>query len=293
MAKILGDFTFSDELEDISPESEKRYIAVVHIDGNGMGNIFKNIASLPLLRAESLKVSKKLAVSMEALIVYLVSKIKIIDGDAIFADEITLKSEGKKWILPFRPIINAGDDITFVCHGKLGVHLAEKYIEILNDASIGSMSIASCAGIAVFHTKYPFSRIYDLTEQLASHAKQEVRGTNHCSLNFLISSEGYMGDLDKLSAEIIDFDGKPLINQAYIIGEQFDGIKNQLQELRKHWSKTKAIKLREMFFAEKAEREEFALQVKYRNIDNGDIYTKYSYNAIELYNFYPESLLKK
>lgn len=303
---ILQNYTFSDELEDISPESEKRYIAVVHIDGNGMGNLFKNIETLPKLRAKSKEVNHKLDATMQALIRYLIGKINIEKGEAKIADEITLKKEGDKWILPFRPIINAGDDITFVCHGKLGVHLAEKYIGFLNDKNIGKneasdssnnekhdgIEIPSCGGVAIFHSKYPFSRIYDLSNQLANKAKIAVRGKQQSSLNFLVSSEGYMGDLEKLSTEIIDYQGNPLINQVYVIGSQFDSLKSQTRRLRKKWSKTKAIKLREMFFANEAEREEFAMQVKYRKIDDSkDIYQAYSYNAIELFDFYPESLL--
>ncbi len=305
--RLIAHYDFSEELEDLCPESEKRYVAVVHIDGNGMGQLFLDINKLTDLRKQSVAVSNKLKVSMKALVDYIIREMK----DNVAFEEVTLSEKDGKWIIPFRPIINAGDDITFVCHGKLGVHLAEKYIEILGNASVGGISIASCAGVAVFHTKYPFSRMYHLAEELAGSAKKKVREfTGACSLEFLISSNGYMGDLDKLKADL-----KQQLKGPYRVGKNeeikndkgetltlthFDALKGQLQNFhgfdsqKKAWPKNKIAEMREMMFANPAQQKAFEQHLRMRRpTTEPDVFKKYSYDAIEMMDFYPKSLLKK
>lgn len=310
--ELLGEqlkvhYDFSEELEDLCPESEKRYVAVVHIDGNGMGKMFLDINKLSDLRQTSVEVSKKLKCSMKALVDYLLSKM---EGDTAFGEVVLSKKDGK-WILPFRPIINAGDDITFVCHGKLGIHLAEKYIEILNNAAVGGISIASCAGVAVFHTKYPFSRMYHLAEELAGSAKKKVRGfTGACSLEFLISSNGYMGDLEKLKDDM----GQQL-KGPYRVGANdeikndkgeklslthFDKLRTQLKDFygitnnqKQSWPKNKIAEMRELMFQNEAQKQAFEQHLRMRGTTNEqNIFEKYSYDAIEMMDFYPKSLLE-
>lgn len=310
--ELLGEqlkvhYDFSEELEDLCPESEKRYVAVVHIDGNGMGKMFLEIDKLSDLRQKSVEVSKKLKDSMKALVDYLLSKM---EGDTAFG-EVGLSKKDGKWILPFRPIINAGDDITFVCHGKLGIHLAEKYIEILNNPAVGGIGIASCAGVAVFHTKYPFSRMYHLAEELAGSAKKKVRGFDEaCSIEFLISSNGYMGDLEKLKDDMgqqlegpyqvgcvpvtyKDKEGKdvPLLT--------FESLKEQLRDFyatntkSKPWPKNKIAEMRELMFQNEAQQKAFEQHLRMRGTTNEqNIFEKYSYDAIEMMDFYPKSLLE-
>ncbi|MFN8348816.1 MAG: hypothetical protein U0X91_27705 [Spirosomataceae bacterium] len=311
--ELLGDplnpyFDFSEELEDLCPESEKRYVAAVHIDGNGMGQMFLDINTLAKLREQSVKVSEKLKASMKKLTDYVITNIDV-NTKAVF-EEVPLTHKNGKWILPFRPIINAGDDITFVCHGQLGIHLAEKYMEILSDAAVGGLSIASCAGVAVFHTKYPFSRMYHLSEELAGSAKKKVRGfTGACSIEFLISSNGYMGDLEKLKA-----DKSNQLRGPYQVGigpftnengealklTNFDNLKAQLKDFygftdreRKAWPKNKIAEMRELLFQSEAQQQVFEQHLLMRGtVDQRGIFQKYSYDAIEMTDFYPKSLLK-
>lgn len=304
---LIDHYDFSEELEDLCPESEKRYVAVVHIDGNGMGQMFLDINTLTDLRKQSVAVSNKLKASMKALVDYIISKME----DNLAFKEVALSKKDGKWIIPFRPIINAGDDITFVCHGKLGIHLAEKYIDILADSSVGGISIASCAGVAVFHTKYPFVRMYHLAEELAGSAKKKVRGfKGACSLEFLISSNGYMGDLDKLKADL-----KQQLKGPYLVGTNeeikndkgeklalthFEALKRQVQNFhgfdlqKKAWPKNKIAEMRELMFANQAQQQAFEQHLRMRGTTTEqDVFKKYSYDAIEMMDFYPPSLLKK
>ena len=80
-------------------------------------------------------------------------------------------------MLPIRPIIVGGDDITFVCNARIAVQVAHYLMqELLSDKN--GLSISSCAGIAVIPTSYPFFRGYQMAEQLCDSAKSKMRTYN-------------------------------------------------------------------------------------------------------------------
>ena len=107
----------------------------------------------------------------------------------------------KKKILPIRPIIRGGDDITFVCEGRLGIYFAERFIGAFRRQHKAlNHDLTACAGIAIIKTKYPFSRGYALSEELCSHAKHIRRrnGDGASYLDFHASSGGIFGKLESL-----------------------------------------------------------------------------------------------
>jgi hypothetical protein len=79
------------------------------------------------------------------------------------------------WYLPFRPIVFGGDDVTFVCDGRLGPALAVEYLERFRVATgalpDGAGAADACAGVAIVKTHYPFARAYGLAADLCSEAK--------------------------------------------------------------------------------------------------------------------------
>lgn len=85
-----------------------------------------------------------------------------------------------------RKIICAGDDITFVCTGKLALTLVEAFVHALNDKEM-YLDISSergepeekkfsvCAGIAYMHSHFPFSDAYQIAEQCCENAKKKAK----------------------------------------------------------------------------------------------------------------------
>ena len=98
--------------------------------------------------------------------------------------------------LPLRPIIIGGDDVTFVCHARLAVVLAQafmKELEVLSAKELGKLgknnqnsAIHSCAGIAILNASYPFFRGYELAEQMCGKAKEQARKEKSSWLDFII-----------------------------------------------------------------------------------------------------------
>lgn len=168
------DWVFPSELEDLgqnqSTEKSKtgiNDIAIVHIDGNNMGAHFRQCKTLEERSALSKRVATKTLESFKALVEWIVAKYDIID------EHLELKDH----MLPIRPIIVGGDDITFICNARIAVQ-ASHYLmqQLLSDKD--GMSISSCAGIAVIPTSYPFFRGYEMAEQLCDSAKSKMREYN-------------------------------------------------------------------------------------------------------------------
>ncbi len=69
--------------------------------------------------------------------------------------------------LPFRPIVFGGDDVTFVCEGRLGLPLAAHYLARLAEGILPDGDpLYARAGIAIVKTHYPFARAYELADEL-------------------------------------------------------------------------------------------------------------------------------
>ena len=142
-------------------------IAIVHIDGNNMGARFISCDGLEERSELSEKVATKTLESFKSLIQWIIDKYDI----------LTKNLELKDKMLPIRPIIVGGDDITFVCNARIAVQVAHFLMqELLSDNN--GMSIDSCAGIAVIPTSYPFFRGYQMAEQLCDSAKSKMRTYN-------------------------------------------------------------------------------------------------------------------
>ena len=204
---IGGDYHFPKDLDDMGrEEGEQSFIAVIHADGNGFGqamieigrrNAHDNRAYIEAVRKRSQAVGRA---AMQALSQTLDTLRRCIVRDS---DEkghprrrslvrsvtlndrgsqreevvarITLKRDsGGRWFFPFRPLVYGGDDVTFVCDGRLGVSLAVEYLtqfEAHATHELGESSSAS-AGVAIVKAHYPFARAYGLADDLCRSAKR-------------------------------------------------------------------------------------------------------------------------
>ena len=143
-------------------------IAIVHIDGNNMGAKFRQCKTLAARSAMSKRVNDKTLASFQALIDWLRGHYEGL------TTHLDFKKEG---LLPIRPIIVGGDDITFICNARIAVQCAHFLMRELAKTT-NHMSISSCAGIAIIPTSYPFFRGYEMAEQLCDRAKAKMRAFN-------------------------------------------------------------------------------------------------------------------
>ena len=168
-------FEFPEKLDELgqrkSTEKSKtgiNDIAIVHIDGNNMGAKFRSCKTLAERSDLSRRVNTQTLKSFKSLIDWIISKYDILSDK----DNLDLKSDS---LLPIRPIIVGGDDITFVCNARLAIQVTYYLMQRLSEGEDG---ISSCAGIAIIPTSYPFFRGYEMAEQLCDNAKSRMRKYN-------------------------------------------------------------------------------------------------------------------
>ena len=81
------------------------------------------------------------------------------------------KASGSSF-LPVRPILVGGDDLTFVCDGRIALSLADCILDAFERTEIPELGrMAACAGVALVPAHSPFSRAYELAEKLCHSAK--------------------------------------------------------------------------------------------------------------------------
>lgn len=210
---IADDYTFSDDFDDFGrSRGENSYVAVVHADGNGMGKRFKqlvdqypnkdqNRACITALRGFSNAVEATGREALRTTVKRLVETLSVwgLEKHQFIKDLQHKKDEQdgqRKYILPVRPLVFGGDDVTFVSDGRLGLALAAAYLKAftqesrrvfdtlkrffeehnihLTDSKVLDPVYAS-TGIAIVKTHYPFRRAYGLSDDLCSNAKSELR----------------------------------------------------------------------------------------------------------------------
>ncbi|MCB8944040.1 MAG: hypothetical protein H6658_09825 [Ardenticatenaceae bacterium] len=187
-------YDFPYDLDNLGRSAgEESYIAVVHIDGNGMGQRIKaykdGLQGMEAYLAGSQKMSDALnnagETALEETVGSLIAAITfegrqpVIKHTNMAGDEITKitlqEAKDATHYLPFRPIVFGGDDITFVCDGRLGISLALTFIKAFEAATEdfidGKGKITASAGVAIVKSHYPFARAYGLAEALCQQAK--------------------------------------------------------------------------------------------------------------------------
>jgi hypothetical protein len=210
-------------------KGEHNFIAVVHADGNGMGQRIMDIGRahprpqenreyINTLRSFSEKVDEAAQMALRTVLHKLVQRVKRDGGDRIvhknaagkILAEVQLKSAGLGiWYLPFRPIVFGGDDVTFVCDGRLGLSLAIEYMKQLEAHTStlldGKGKLTASAGVAIVKAHYPFARAYALADELCREAKKYRRyicGPNSdwdgSFLDWHFALSGLAGDIDQI-----------------------------------------------------------------------------------------------
>lgn len=160
------------QIEDITDKNS--WIAVIHVDGNGLGQVVQRIGH----KSEDFKVfSKELD---EATILAARDAFKRISELYSWMDEV----------IPIRPVVLGGDDFTVICRADMALDYVKFFIEGFEKHtsemncfkkqeifSTGSMKdrLTACAGIAYIKSSYPFYYAYNLAEALCSEAKKDAK----------------------------------------------------------------------------------------------------------------------
>ncbi len=305
---ILKDkFDFPDELDNLGQKEGDNHISIVHIDGNGMGKRFRDCKKLEDMRC----LSNDVRIATEASFGKLLEKI-VQEYDDYFSKTFKLPDN----MLPLRPIIIGGDDVTFVSHGKLGIYFAKIFMEEFSNQPVyDNNKLSSCAGVAITKTKYPFYRGYELAEDLCSYAKKKAREKeekNTSWIDFHIAYGGFSGTLEEIRKKnYIASEGclclRPYRLEVGDDQRNFDDCLNGIKHFKEtKWPKSKLSELRKILEQGIPACEMFIKEMEYRgNVlpdvknhpeckkrgwgDKGTKFTPY-FDMLELMKFYPFDL---
>ena len=305
---ILEDkYTLTNDIEKLGQTEGKNYIAIVHIDGNKMGERFSKCESLTEYRNLSIGVKNVTEKTFKKMIESLINEIKNSKTFNLQNGEFTLQKEYGKTILPIRPIVLGGDDITFISDGRLGVWLAEKFIKEFTKHRINNENLFACGGVIIVNTKYPFYRAYKSAEDLTEKAKKESRKKEGSYIDFFISSSGWSGSLDDiLNKHLTTINGNLHFGPYWVDKTNEEKSLENLKDIIKKFKdipKNKVMKLREILFEDKKIAKSFVEELEANGIKLPEIKNRFYhldiwidnktpyYDAIELIDFYPEGLL--
>ncbi|HHY79113.1 MAG TPA: hypothetical protein GX516_01895 [Thermoanaerobacter sp.] len=308
-----GKFSFTTNIEKLGQTKGQNHIAIVHIDGNSMGEHFKACENLIKMR----KLSKKLKDIMQSVYEEFLNYV-FEQMDFLLSDEsgFDIQLEDGKYIIPFRPILKEGDDITFITDGRLGIPFAQKYLELMSDKILyNDNKLSACAGVAIIKTKYPFFRGYNLTEELCQSAKREARKNKGTSwLDFHISYGGFSGTLDEIRKNKYTTQSGQLHFGPYLVTSNDISNEKNIFHLKQgiktfknkeEWPRSKVKEFREYLTLGKSASQQFIDEAKFKgkklyefketsktyNINVWqDGYTPY-FDMIELMDFIPEYFL--
>ena len=151
------------------------WIAIIHADGNGLGKVVQKVGkNKDVFREFSQKLDEATTAAAHAAY-----------DNLKFANKI---SEDK--VIPIRPVVLSGDDMTVIIRGELAIEYAKVFMDafksqtkkllghILRGNEVfadGKDFLTACAGIAFIKSSYPFYYGYQLAEELCGQAKKDTK----------------------------------------------------------------------------------------------------------------------
>ena len=171
--KSISNGNIAHDIEDLTKNND--WIAVIHADGNGLGQIVQKVGKI---EKDFKEFSQLLD---EATTLAAVKAYEAVKGDFNNSE-----------IIPIRPIVLGGDDLTVVCRADLALKYTETFIfefenqtkeklgKIITDNNVfekGGIKdrLTACAGIAYVKSSYPFYYAYELAETLCTTAKKDAK----------------------------------------------------------------------------------------------------------------------
>ncbi|BBO87237.1 Cas10/Cmr2 second palm domain-containing protein [Desulfosarcina ovata] len=181
----LEKFTFPlnldpDEKDAFPFDSDNHYVAIVHADGNGLGQELITLG-------EKLKNDGK--TDSKAIFREVSNSIKnateAAAKEALSSEVRNSRSFTTRRILPFRPLVLGGDDLTVIIRAEYALSFTQTFIEAFEKETQSELSkiesdhvpkgLTACAGVCFVKVNQPFYLGYQLAESLCKHSKDTAR----------------------------------------------------------------------------------------------------------------------
>ena len=327
------EFMTQEYLEEVldKEKSAKNYVAIVHIDGNAMGKkveafLEKKFPNNDHYLKEYAQFTKTIddayQTAMRQMIAHVMRKYDSW-AEVIYGGD---KAQMEKYahVVPLRPVVQSGDDVTFIALGQLGIEMARIFLQYLQQTSMTingcQFLFDACAGVAIVRRKFPFWLAYELAEGLCANAKKRLKreekfwsSTEASLIDWEVVTSGDVDpDIERRRERIYLTDEGPLLNRPYyLFRDNGDGrykhpsnymtaflpalktIKGETDHTSKsNMARSKWKALRSVYHLGRTAAEQWATQNRFKtgqflyvNVPNRDgKVSAYFYDAIEVMN---------
>ena len=216
--KLAAAFQDGEEFEDA--KNMLSSVGVVHIDGNGVGAIMRDLGSEHSEAQEAGicisadEVHTEPNDALQAFIMVVNKRLDKAVKDAIALSWYDVQELTPDTVVPIVPVLVGGDDVTVYTDGRYAIPFAEAYIrhyeeltekdELLKQLAVVAGAkeagpLTASAGVAIVGRNFPFHIAYDLAEELVSRGKKlgKKKDTVPCStINFHVLRDATVLDPD-------------------------------------------------------------------------------------------------
>ncbi len=209
---------------------EADWVAVVHADGNGFGQLFRGLGGSrdevsSRVRGDDTYMEELRTLSRGA------------DRCALRAFHVALDQLADEYAVwnvdgspPVLPLVLGGDDLTVLCQGQVALPFTRHYLEAFEretaaDAALRPVlatahrtRLDAAAGVAIVKRHYPFRFAYDLAEELITTEAKQVKEWAS-ALAFTVLLESSAPDLSRLRRSVISSCGAAATASPYVVGQ--------------------------------------------------------------------------
>ncbi len=206
------------------------WLAIVHADGNGLGQVFLNFDKRARTHDNRDYIEKLRKFSMAL-------------------DECTEKAfcqamtalRCRQNIVPIVPLVLGGDDLTVVCDGRQALQFTKKFIDCFEEETsqhpdvkrVVANGVTSCAGVAIVKPHFPFFAGYQLAEELLKEAKKLAKKNPDqfvSAIDFHMLYDASGADLERIRRELkVDHGATLLVGRPYVTTAEQGPV-------NRHWS---------------------------------------------------------
>lgn len=241
------------------PLGKRSLIGLVHADGNGLGVILR------ILNSACADAEDEIYIDLYQTFSKAVTDATISATQQ--ASEIVLLQHTDKNVMPARPLVLGGDDVSVIIRADLAIPFTQQFLIAFKETSKNEINglkqkfkdyglaehakklpdcLTACAGIVFMKASQPFYSAYNLAEGLCKQAKNYSRQHKSASENqkveiipsslaFFKVNDSLLDDIDAMYAQTqIAIHGQAhyeLCTSAYLVNEQHKQLENLEQLL--------------------------------------------------------------
>ena len=233
--KLAAAFQDGEESEDAKTMLSS--VGVVHIDGNGVGAIMRDLGCAHRavqkvgVSTTSDEETAEESKGLQSFIMEVNRRLDDVVKDAIALSWYYVQELTPDTVLPIVPVLVGGDDVTVYTDGRYAIPFAEAYIrhyerltcedDLLRELAVIADApepgpLTASAGVSVVGRNFPFHIAYDLAEGLVSRGKKlgKQNGQAPCStIDFHVLRDATVLDPDETLDEY-----KGRVQRPFLVG---------------------------------------------------------------------------